>query len=110
MAITAVYFDIGETLVDRTREYAAIARQIGTTPNTLSAVLGAMITQGQGVDEALARFGIDREHAHDLAGVPIEEEDLYPDARECLKSLRAKGSGSASSAISPAASPTSSGP
>lgn len=91
MPISAVYFDIGETLVDRTREYAAIARQLGTSPNTFSAVLGAMIVAGKGVDDALARFGVDRETAHNLAAVPIEEVDLYPDARECLQQLRAAG-------------------
>ena len=85
--IRAVYFDIGETLVDRSREYAAVARSVNVSPNTFSAVLGAMIARGGGVDETFAHFGITREASRGIASVPITDEDLYPDARESLQRL-----------------------
>jgi FMN phosphatase YigB (HAD superfamily) len=89
--VRAVYFDIGETLVDRSREYAAIARSLNVSPNTFSAVLGAMIVRGRGVDAALAHFEVDREAAHAAAAVPIAEVDLYPDARATLQRLHDAG-------------------
>jgi FMN phosphatase YigB (HAD superfamily) len=89
--IRAVYFDIGETLVDRSREYAAVARSVNVSPNTFSAVLGAMIAQGGGVNDAFARFGITREDARVAAAVPIGEVDLYPDARANLQRLHDAG-------------------
>ncbi len=105
--IRAVYFDIGETLVDRSREYAAVARSVNVSPNTFSAVLGAMIAQGGGVDETFAHFGITREASRAIASVPITDEDLYPDARQTCSACTTRDSGSASSAISPPVSPTS---
>ena len=81
MPMRAVYFDIGETLVDRTREYAAIARQLGVSPHTFSAVFGADDRAGGGVDDVarpLRRHPRGRPRSR---RVPIAEVDLYPDAR-----------------------------
>jgi HAD superfamily hydrolase (TIGR01549 family) len=90
--IRAVYFDIGETLLDRAREYAAIASQLGISPHTFSAVFGAVVTAGGDVNDVMARFGTTRDAARAAATIPsLAESDLYPDARECLTRLRADG-------------------
>ncbi len=92
MRVSAVYFYFGETLIDRTREYAAIARELGTTPHTFSAVFGAVIAAGGDVNDALAHFGISRSAAHALASVPpLAEVDVYPDVRAALTQLRGAG-------------------
>jgi HAD superfamily hydrolase (TIGR01549 family) len=92
MPITAVYFDIGETLVDRNREYAAIARYLNISPHTFSSVFGAVIAAGGEVDDVLARFDTDRAAVRELAHVPaLAEADLYRDARAVLQRLRDHG-------------------
>jgi HAD superfamily hydrolase (TIGR01509 family) len=92
MPITAVYFDIGETLVDRNREYASIARYLSVSPHTFSSVFGAVIAAGGDVDDVLARFDTDRAAVRGLARVPaLAEIDLYPDARPTLQRLRDHG-------------------
>lgn len=95
-AIRAVVFDIGETLVDKSREYAGWARAVGTTPHTLSSVFGATVAAGGGAAEVLRSFGEDglARHAELVAaGVipPPAEQDLLPGAREVLAGLRAAG-------------------
>jgi HAD superfamily hydrolase (TIGR01549 family) len=90
--IAAVYFDIGETLIDRSREYGAIAHELGVPAHTFSAVFGGVIAQGGTVDDVLARFGSTRLAARSLKSVPaIGEVDLYPDVRECLHRLQVSG-------------------
>lgn len=92
MPIAAVYFDIGETLVDRNREYAAVARYLNISPHTFSSVFGAVIATGGSVDDVLARFGADRASVRQLAGVPVlAEVDLYADARPALRQLQQHG-------------------
>lgn len=95
-AIRAVVFDIGETLVDKSREYAGWARVLGTTPHTFSAVFGAEVVAGGGAASTLQRFGADGLADHrDLvaAGVlpPPADADLFPGVRELLAGLRAAG-------------------
>ncbi len=46
VSVHAVVFDIGETLLDDTREYAAWADWIGIPRHTFSAVLGAITADG----------------------------------------------------------------
>ncbi|MBV9592476.1 MAG: HAD family hydrolase [Actinobacteria bacterium] len=90
--IEAVYFDIGETLLDRTREYAAWADFLGLPRHTFSAVFGAMIAAGVGVRDVIARFRPDEpfERLRERIEVPpLAERDLYPDARRALAALRA---------------------
>jgi HAD superfamily hydrolase (TIGR01662 family) len=87
MAVKAVFFDVGETLVDETRYWAEHARRLGTTPHVVWAALGATIEAGEHHREVFARLGAD---------VPAEEVsyhrfDLYPDALPCLEALRAEG-------------------
>lgn len=46
--IRALVFDVGETLADESRPWAAVARTVGTTPFTLMAHLGSLIERGLG--------------------------------------------------------------
>src|SRR5438445_12481318 len=96
--IRAAVFDIGETLVDDTRYWAAWADWIGVPHHTLSALVGAVVAQGRDNAEALRllRPGIDlkaeytaRESAG--CGEHLEESDLYPDVRPTLNALREAG-------------------
>ncbi|TDC59078.1 HAD family hydrolase [Micromonospora sp. KC207] len=93
--IKAVVFDIGETLLDDTREWAAWADWIGVPRHTFSAVVGAVVASGRDNREAFEYFrpGFDLEaerQAREVAGCGqiIEESDLYPDVRSALTALR----------------------
>ncbi|GIG67342.1 HAD family hydrolase [Phytomonospora endophytica] len=98
MAITAVVFDVGETLLDDTREFAAWADWIGVPRHTFSAVLGAVTAEGRNNAETFQYFrpGFDlaaeRQKREDAGlGEQISETDLYPDARPALAELQARG-------------------
>ena len=96
--IKAVFFDVGETIVDESREYGTWADWLGVPRHTFSAVFGAVIARGLDYREAFQVFrpGFDlaaeRERRAE-AGQPegFGEENLYADARPCLSALRAKG-------------------
>ncbi|HWD63238.1 MAG TPA: HAD family hydrolase [Humibacter sp.] len=94
----AVILDIGETVLDRTREYAAWARFFGVPAHTFSAVFGAMIARGSKVAQVIESFApgtpyVELLEARRAAGldVGIEEADLYSDVREALAELEASG-------------------
>ena len=94
----AVVFDIGETLLDRTREYAAWAEFFGVPAHTFSSVFGAMVARGASVSDILDFFGdgtdtsalFARRAAADGA-VTIDDRDLYPDVRASIRDLRDLG-------------------
>ena len=82
----AICFDIGETLVDETRHWAAIGAESGVPLLTLFGVLGgtaALCEHHRRVFEIL--------DIPPLAGPDYEQIDLYPDALPCLHALRARG-------------------
>ncbi|MGW0008085.1 AMP-binding protein, partial [Nocardia grenadensis] len=88
-------FDVGETLVDETREYGTWADWLGVPRHTFAATFGAVIAQGLDYREVFQRFrpGFDltaERAARTAAGFPewFGEEDLYADTRPCLKALR----------------------
>lgn len=98
MPVRAVFFDVGETLVNETRAWCAWADWFGISYFTFFAVLGSVIERGEhhrrvfellcpGVD--LAR----EQEARRAAGwhEGIEARDFYPDAVPCLQTLRAQG-------------------
>jgi HAD superfamily hydrolase (TIGR01549 family) len=96
--IRAVFFDVGETIVDESREYGAWADWLKVPRHTFSAVLGAIVAAGDDHREAFGRFkvGFDLGWERRLraeAGQPerLLAEDLYPDAVPCLEALRAMG-------------------
>ncbi len=96
--ISAVVFDVGETLVDETREYGTWADWLGIPRHTFSSVFGAVIALGMDYREAFQYFqpgfNLDDERARRAAAGQPEtfgESDLYPDARPALEALRAMG-------------------
>ncbi len=96
--IRAVIFDVGECLVDETREYGTWADWLDVPRHTFHAMFGAVIAQGRDYRETFQEFrpGFDlyaeREKRAD-AGQPewFGEEDLYADVRPALRQLRADG-------------------
>lgn len=93
--IRSVVFDVGETLLDDTREFAAWADWIGVPRHTFSAVLGAVTAAGKNNAETfqVLRPGFDlaterRRREEAGQGECIEETDLYSDVRPALTQLR----------------------
>jgi FMN phosphatase YigB (HAD superfamily) len=86
MAVTAVVFDVGETLVDETRAWKHAAAHGNVPEFTLMGVVGGLAARGE-----------DHRRAFDLLGFtpprlpPVEREDFYGDAVPCLERLRAGG-------------------
>jgi FMN phosphatase YigB (HAD superfamily) len=86
MAVKAVFFDVGETLVDETRYWAAHAERLGVTPHVVWAALGATISRGE-----------HHRHVFELLGGEPGDEvvyslgDFYPDALPCLERLHRAG-------------------
>lgn len=96
--IRAVVFDVGECLVDETREYGTWADWLGVPRHTFHAVFGAVIAQGRDYRETFQAFrpGFDlaaEREARAAAGQPetFDEADLYPDVRPALTALRTAG-------------------
>lgn len=100
MVIRSVFFDVGETIVDESREYGTWADWLGIPRHTFSAVFGAMVARGLDHRETFQVFrpgfnlAAERERERRAsAGQPesFAEENLYPDARPCLAALRRQG-------------------
>jgi HAD superfamily hydrolase (TIGR01549 family) len=85
-------------LINEGRLYGAWADWLGVPQHTFNAVLGAVIARGehhfQVFEHFKPGFRLDaEERARAAAGVPngFGPDDLYPDARACLRDLRAMG-------------------
>lgn len=96
--IRAVVFDVGECLVDETREYGTWADWLGVPRHTFAAMFGAVIAQGRDYREVFQEFqpGFDlheQREARAAADQPehFDESDLYPDVRPALTQLREAG-------------------
>ncbi|MGI8334702.1 HAD family hydrolase [Actinomadura scrupuli] len=96
--IRAVVFDVGECLVDETREYGTWADWLGVPRHTFASVFGAVIAKGLDYRETFQVFrpGFDLTQEREkraAAGKPewFGEADLYPDVRTALGKLRADG-------------------
>jgi HAD superfamily hydrolase (TIGR01509 family) len=85
VAVEAVVFDVGETLVDEPGMWERAAAVAGVTPFTLMGVLGGLAARGEHHDEAWRILEV----AHPAA--TWEPSDFYPDALACLDRLRAAG-------------------
>ena len=91
-------FDVGECLVNETREYGTWADWLGVPRHTFSAVFGAIIARGLDYRETFRVFrpefdlAVEREKRA-VAGQPewFGEDDLYPDVRSALAALRDAG-------------------
>ncbi|MFE7273052.1 HAD family hydrolase [Streptomyces sp. NPDC057623] len=96
--IRAVIFDVGECLVDETREYGTWADWLGVPRHTFAAMFGAVIAQGRDYRDTFQEFqpGFDlyaERERRAQAGKPehFGEDDLYQDVRPALAQLRADG-------------------
>ncbi|MFD8084096.1 HAD family hydrolase [Kitasatospora sp. NPDC059722] len=94
--IKAVVFDVGECLVDETREYGTWADWLGVPRHTFVAQFGAVIAQGRDYRETFQIFrpGFDLYEERErraAAGQPewFGEDDIYPDVRPAFARLRA---------------------
>jgi HAD superfamily hydrolase (TIGR01509 family) len=83
--VTAIVFDVGETLVDETGMWERAAEAAGVPRFTLMGVLGGLAARGEHHDRAWEILGVERPQATWTA------DELYPDALPCLASLRARG-------------------
>lgn len=96
--IRAVFFDVGETLVDESRQWRLWADWLRVPHFTLFAAFGAVLERGEHHRRVFDFFApnIDLEQAsrdRDAAGLgyKIELQDFYPDALPCLTSLSKQG-------------------
>lgn len=96
--ISAVVFDVGEVLIDETREYGTWADWLGVPRHTFASAFGAVIARGQDYRETFQIFrpGFDLAEERErraAAGKPesFTEQDLYPDARPCMAALQGMG-------------------
>jgi HAD superfamily hydrolase (TIGR01549 family) len=98
MTIKAVFFDVGETLVNEERQWGLWADYLGATRFTFFAAMGAVIAQNQHHSQVfeIIQPGFDRKTANferQRAGIPDELQlsDFYPDAIPCLQALKSRG-------------------
>ncbi|TDB89435.1 HAD family hydrolase [Actinomadura sp. 7K534] len=96
--VQAVFFDIGETLINEGEIYGRWADWLGVPRHTFLAKLGAVLATGGTHMDLLEYFrpGFDlaaEQRRRAEAGVPngFGPADLYPDARACLSGLRDQG-------------------
>jgi len=85
VAVEAVVFDVGETLVDETNMWTRAAGAAGVTPFTLMAALGVTIAEGRPHSDAWGLLGIEPPPG------TWTMSDWYPDALPCIARLRAAG-------------------
>ncbi|HEU5157342.1 MAG TPA: HAD family hydrolase [Streptosporangiaceae bacterium] len=96
--IRAVVFDVGECLVDESREYGTWADWLGVPRHTFSAMFGAVIARGLDYRETFQVFapGFDLTEQREKRAAEgraewFGEDDLYPDARPTLARLQSDG-------------------
>src|SRR5947209_6402367 len=98
MPIKAVIFDLGETLICEDRMWAGWARYLGVPEAEFRTAFDDVIARGEHHRKVFEHFrpGFDFEAArHERIArgelTTFTRDDLYPDARPCLASLRTHG-------------------
>ena len=98
MPVRAIFFDVGETLMDEQRLYRDYAERMGVTYDYFLTTMEAAMERREPVRNifALVKPGFDFKAARaqrEAEGktFAIGAHDLYPDAAACLASLKAKG-------------------
>ena len=98
MPIRAVCFDVGETLIDETREWCGWADFLGVPRLTLFTALGVTMERGQSLRRVFEIFRPDLDFStvrQQRAAMGwrygFEHSDLYPDVRASLTELRKLG-------------------
>jgi HAD superfamily hydrolase (TIGR01662 family) len=90
VALKAVFFDVGETLVDEERWWRDLAERSGLQPHVVWAALGMTIARGEEHDALWGHLGIERPDGW-WQELTYSLDDLYPDAFSCLERVRAAG-------------------
>jgi len=85
--IRAVVFDVGETLVDETRNWSRRAELVGVTTFSLMGALGALIERDEPHSRLWELLGVESPGMD----VSLDSADLYPDALRCLRAIRRTG-------------------
>jgi HAD superfamily hydrolase (TIGR01509 family) len=85
VAVRAVFFDVGETLVDETPTWEQAADAAGVPRFTLMGILGGLAARGEPHSRVWELLGVQRPQAHGLVFA------LYADALPCIRSLRDAG-------------------
>ena len=87
--LRAVFFDVGETLVDERGYWERVAAVAGVPAHALLAALGVTIARSEDHRELWHHLGVERPATVD--DVVYETLELYPDARACLEAVRGLG-------------------
>jgi HAD superfamily hydrolase (TIGR01549 family) len=90
VALRAVVFDVGETLVDEEGWWRRLCERAGLQPHVVWAALGVTIERGEEHDALWDHLGLEEPSGwwHEI---PYSADDLYPDAWECLERTRELG-------------------
>jgi len=96
MPLAAVFFDVGETLVDETEPWGSWADWLGVPRLTFFAALGAVVARGGDHRDVFRLARPDLEYAEAARRRGTAESgfgvcDLYPDAGPCLRAVRELG-------------------
>jgi FMN phosphatase YigB (HAD superfamily) len=86
VALKAVFFDVGETLVDETGMWERAADAAGVPRFTVMGVLGGLVARGERHSKVWEILGVERPDAG-----AFRADELYPDALPCLRALRRRG-------------------
>jgi HAD superfamily hydrolase (TIGR01662 family) len=90
LALRAVVFDVGETLVDEERWWRELAQRAGLQPHVVWAALGVTIERGEEHDALWGHLELEKPVGW-WTGLAYSLDDLYPDALDCLERVRALG-------------------
>jgi HAD superfamily hydrolase (TIGR01549 family) len=90
VALRAVVFDVGETLVDEERWWRELAERAGLQPHVVWAGLGMTIARGEEHNALWGHLGIDKP-VQWWESITYSLDDLYPDALDCLQRARQLG-------------------
>jgi HAD superfamily hydrolase (TIGR01662 family) len=90
VALKAVVFDVGETLVDEERWWRRLADREGLQPHVVWAALGVTIARGEEHTALWGHLGIEKPPRW-WSEIPYSIDDLYPDALDCLMRVRTLG-------------------
>ena len=85
MAVRAVVFDVGETLIDETRLWERAADAAGVPRFTLMGIVGGLAARGEHHRRAWELLGVERPSAR------WDADDFYADALPSLQDLRRRG-------------------
>jgi HAD superfamily hydrolase (TIGR01549 family) len=89
-----VVLDVGETLIDESRIWAAWADVLGIPRTTFMSVFGSLVERGLNYPQLADYFPVDWGAHRDAVERSIggfRPEDLYPDALPALRSFREQG-------------------